>query len=150
MEYMYGPGVDFFIKEMNVLRLHEFVPKYLKFILFLKMLLFEMLITSLQVLPGFQVYLMTAIQAAVLYVLIHGVLTKAFSAWYLAIGDIFIELTVFLFLLLGSLNRIKGITEATVEIFYRDFQLYMIYLILITTAVLLVQIITRFVITAVE
>jgi hypothetical protein len=53
MEYMYGPGVDFFVKEMNILKLHKFIPKYLKFILFVKMLIFEVLITSLQVLPGF-------------------------------------------------------------------------------------------------
>lgn len=51
MEYIYGPGVDFFVKEMNILKLHFFIPKYLKFILFSKMLVFEMLITSLQMLP---------------------------------------------------------------------------------------------------
>jgi hypothetical protein len=69
--------------------------------------------------------------------LIHGVLTKSFEAWYFAIGDLFIETTVFLFLLLGTLNRFKGITEETIDIYYGSYQLYMIYLILITTAVLL-------------
>jgi hypothetical protein len=138
MEYMYGPGVDFFIKEMNVQKLNLFLVKYLKLVLFLKMLLFEMCITSLQMLPEAQIYLMTFIQAVVLFMLIYAVIRKAFAAWYFAIGDLFIETTVFLFLLLGSLNRFNGVTPETVEIHYRQYQLYMIYLILITTAVLLV------------
>lgn len=93
---------------------------------------------------------MTFIQTVVLLVLFKAVFSGAFSAWYFAIGDLFIEITVFLFLVIGSLNRFKGVTPETVEIHYRQYQLYMIYLILITTVVLLIQIIIKFVSTALE
>lgn len=121
MQYLYGSGVDFFIRDMNIPTLHLFIPKYLKFVIFLKTLIFEVLISSLQMLSGFQIYFMTSIQALVLSMLIYGLFTKAFSAWYHTIGDLFIETTVFLFLLLGSLNRFNGFTEKDAQIHFKQY-----------------------------
>jgi hypothetical protein len=150
-EYKLGPSVTFFIKEIEEGKLNLVMAKYLKFILFSKMIVFEVLISSLQVLPGLQITSMYLIQTVVLISLVYAaVIKKVYSAWYLTIGDLFIEITLYLFLQLGFINYITGVTEKTVELKYIGYQKLMIYMILITTAILVVQIVIKLVMVCID
>ena len=139
LEYSIGPGVLFFIKEMNEDKLHQWSCKYIRYWLFLKMVLFEFIITSMQMLPTAQIVIMIVCQLLSILWLIHALfIGKIFAAWYHAIGDVFIELTLMLFLGMGFLNNVTGVTDKSLEIKYVNLQVWLIYLILVTTAVLVV------------
>lgn len=132
-------------------KLHLWSCKYIRYWLFLKMVLFEYLITSMQMIPTVQIVTLMLCQFVTILWLIHALfIGKVFSAWYHAVGDVFIELTLLLFLGMGFLNNITGVTERTLEIQYVSLQIWLIYLILATTAILVVQILIRFVVTGVQ
>ena len=60
-EYSMGSMMIFFTKDIKVEHLEKFSGRYFRFALIMKLVLFEIMIVSLQMLPRFQLGMMTLI-----------------------------------------------------------------------------------------
>lgn len=108
-EYSMGSMMVFFIKDIKVEHLEKFSGRYFRFALIMKLVLFEIMIVSLQMLPRFQLGIMTMIQLVVIVIIFKALfIDRIYNHKFFGFMDLLTEVTIFCYLIMGNLNTYMG------------------------------------------
>lgn len=131
-QYHFGSMMTYYVQGIKPEILQTWTGKYHRFLLILKMFVFEVLIVSLQTAPIVQLVLMSIIQLATLIMLLKGMFCdKIYTHKFFGIVDIFYEFTFMSYFSIGLMTAVAGREKIGKE-FFETVQLYQIYLILFT------------------
>ena len=135
-KYKMGVCALFFTQGIKPKKLNQFLAKWLRFMILVKMIFFEVMIVSLQNLPKFNICLMLTIELIVVTAIFHSIfISRIYNDWITALTDFLIELNLALFFLLATMIEFsKGEQKQKIQKFQK-FQIFLTYLILLTTVI---------------
>lgn len=135
-----GAMMIYFTKGIKVQHLEKWTGRYYRFALMMKLVMFEILIVSLQMLPKTQLMLMTIIQFVVIIIIVKGlVVDRIYNHKFFGFMDFITEMTIFCYLLVGNMSTWFG-EENLDKTMWTKMQLYEIYLILFTAGMNILQV----------
>jgi presenilin-like A22 family membrane protease len=104
-----GAMMIYFTKGIKVEHLSKWTGRYYRFALMIKLVLFEILIVSLQMLPKTQLLLMSLIQLFVMCVILKALfIDRIYNHKFFGFMDLVTELTVFCYLMIGNVSTWMG------------------------------------------
>ena len=144
-EYRYGAMLRFFIEGIKPEKLNTFIGRYLKFFMMLKLVIFEVLIVSLQMLPKAQITLLLLCQLYTMGLVFWAVfINRVYSTWAYGFVDLLIEVTITLFLIIGAITSYSDNPASAIEPkLFQRIQIWMIWLIMVVAGVSVIRVIAN-------
>jgi hypothetical protein len=108
-EYDMGAMMIYFTKGIKVKHLAKWTGRFYRFALMMKLVIFEILIVSLQMLPKTQLMLMSFVQLIVIVIIVKALfIDRIYNHKFFGFMDLVTELTIFCYLVIGNLSTWVG------------------------------------------
>lgn len=108
-EYELGAKMIYFTKGIQAKYLQKWTGRFYRFALMVKLIFFEILIVSLQMLPKTQLMLMTSAQIVAIIIIAKALFSdKVYTHKFFGFMDLFTEVTIFFYLAIGNISTYLG------------------------------------------
>ena len=136
--YIFGMSKMFFLVGIDFKKTDNFILRAVKLFSVLKTILFSLLINSVQMMPRIQITVILGIQLIYLIYIFWAVFKrKIFSNFFFGLVEIMSEVSIFVFLLIGTLITYMG-REAMSVSYSTTIQIIAIFMVLFATVLNLV------------